>query len=602
MSNKETSILGLIIRLWRHLQPRRRMQFKFVLALMIISAFAEVLSLGAVIPFLGVLVAPDKVFNYKIAVDVAQYLGVTTAQQLLLPLTIIFACAALMGAGLRMLLLWSSTRLVYAAGSDISYEVYRRTLYQPYLIHLARNSSEVSSGLSYKVGYTIGVMYQSMVLITSSVLVLILAGALVFTKSLTPLVSAVGFGLSYVLISFFFRKKLKKNSELISNESTRVMKTVQEGLGGIRDVLLDGTQELYCNIYRRADYPLQYAVGNNIFIGGSPRFIMEAVGMLLIAFLAYALSLTDGGVAAALPLLGALALGAQRLLPSLQQSYSSWAGIISSQMALTETLNFLDQPLLLEDFEASPSPLEFNQDIRFEHVGFRYSNEGPLILDDLNLTIPKGVRIGITGGTGSGKSTTLDLLMGLVEPNSGVIKVDGQPLLDKRKKAWRKTIAHVPQSIYLADASLAENIAFGVSLEKIDMERVKLAAMRAKIDEFAESSPEGYKTTVGERGVRLSGGQRQRIGIARALYKQASVLLFDEATSALDNTTEKEVMAAIDSLDSGLTIIIVAHRLTTIKKCDFVVEISHGKVIGQGSYDQLIESSESFRKMVNAHS
>lgn len=597
---KEMSTYELLKRLWNHLSTRRRFQFKMVLLLMIVSAFAEVISLGAVVPFLGVLIAPSKVFNYEIAVRVAHFLGIVEASDLLLPLTVTFVIAALIGAGLRLLLLWCITRVVYATGSDISFDVYRRTLYQPYLTHISRNSSEVSSGLNYKVAYTIGVMYQSLILITSFVLVLVLVAALISTGSIIPLLSAIGFGLCYIGISFFFRKKLKSNSKLIADESTQVIKTIQEGMGGIRDILLDGTQELYCKIYRKADYPLQHTMGNNIFIGGSPRFIMEALGMLLIAILAYILSKTEGGMASALPVLGALALGAQRLLPALQQSYASWAGIISSQMALKETLDFLDQPLLIDHLGPAPEPLLFKNEIQFKNVNFQYNTEAPPVLSDFNLIIPKGVRIGITGSTGSGKSTMLDLLMGLIEPTSGAVLVDQQPILGKTKRAWQRAIAHVPQSIYLADATLAENIAFGVPKEEIDMERVKLAAKQAKIDKFAESSPEGYNSSVGERGVRLSGGQRQRIGIARALYKKASVLLFDEATSALDNSTEQEVMSAIEALDPDLTVIIVAHRLTTIKKCDFVVEVSHGKVVGMGKYEALIEQSESFKQMVKS--
>ncbi len=599
--DSKMSILNLLKRLWNHLSVKRRLQFKFVLLLMIVSAFAEVLSLGAVIPFLGVLVAPDKVFTYSFVSQFAELVGITKSSELLLPLTVIFVCAAIAGAGLRMLLLWSSTRVVYAAGSDISFEVYRKTLYQPYMVHLSRNTSEVSSGLNFKVVYTVGVMYQTLVLITSIILVSIILIALAVSKSIMPFGLAIGFGSCYLCISLFFKRRLNQNSKRISFESTQVVRAIQEGLGGIRDVLLDGTQEFYCNIYRKADYPLQHAIGNNIFIGGSPRFIMEAVGMLLIAILAYILSRTEGGVASALPLLGAIALGAQRLLPSLQQSYASWAGIVSSRQALVETLNFLDQPLS-NDSSAAVSPLNFYSEIKFESVDFRYNPQGPLVLNDFSLAIPKGVRIGITGGTGSGKSTMLDLLMGLIDPTSGSINVDGKSISGSRKKAWQKAIAHVPQSIYLADASLAENIAFGIPFDEIDMDRVRLAAKRAKIDHFAENSKDGYKTSVGERGVQLSGGQRQRIGIARALYKQATILLFDEATSALDNSTEKEVMNAIESLDSDLTIIIVAHRLTTIKKCDFVVEIAQGKVIGLGKFEELIETSSTFRKMVNANS
>lgn len=596
-----SSIFKLLKRLWGHLSLRRRWQFKVVLVLMVVSAFVEVISLGAVIPFLGVLVAPEKIFQYTMVQKIAELFDVVQPQELLLPLTLIFIVAAFFGAGFRLLLLWGSTHVVYATGSDISYEIYRRTLYQPYLTHLSRNSSTVSSGLNYKVVYTVGIMFQTLTLITSTILVGTIFLALIISKSALPFLLALGFGGCYLTVSLFFKKKLRKNSELISNESTQVVRAVQEGLGGIRDVLLDGSQDFYCDIYRKADRPLQYAIGNNIFIGGSPRFIMEALGMFLIAGLAYVLSQSEGGVSSALPLLGAIAMGAQRLLPSLQQSYASWAGIVSNQAALRETLDFLDQPLVKEDF-VNVAPLNLKNQICFDSVTFAYSPSAPIVLDNISFAIKKGSKVGITGGTGSGKSTILDLIMGLVEPTSGAIKVDDIVIKGESKKAWQKIIAHVPQNIYLADATLAENIAFGLSKDKIDMERVKIAAKKAKIDHFAESSPEGYETTVGERGMRLSGGQRQRIGIARALYKEATVLIFDEATSALDNSTEREIMDAIDSLDSSLTVIIVAHRLTTIKKCDVVIEISQGKIIGSGSYESLLQNSESFRKMVNAHS
>jgi ATP-binding cassette subfamily B protein len=235
--------------------------------------------------------------------------------------------------------------------------------------------------------------------------------------------------------------------------------------------------------------------------------------------------------------------------------------------------------------------------IRFESVCFRYSKEGPQVLQNLNLTIPKGARVGFVGSTGSGKSTTIDLLMGLLRPDSGRLLVDEQPVIGNRVQAWQRSIAHVPQSIFLADATLAENIAFGLPYKDIDMERVKRAARQAHIADFIENSPNGYAAFVGERGIRLSGGQRQRIGIARALYKQASVLVFDEATSALDNATEQSVMDAIEGLHREFTILLIAHRLSTVKRCDIIVELVRGQVAAQGTYEELVRSSKSFRDM-----
>jgi ABC-type multidrug transport system fused ATPase/permease subunit len=344
---------------------------------------------------------------------------------------------------------------------------------------------------------------------------------------------------------------------------------------------------------------LRRAQGSNVFIGTSPKAAMEAMGMVLIAALAYALSL-QGGIATALPVLGALALGAQRLLPALQNIYGAWAAIIGNYAALAATIELLDLPLSEDLLQTKPAPLLFQSAIHFDAVRFRYTSESPWVLDGFNLNIPKGAKVGFIGSTGSGKSTTLDILMGLLMPTEGEFLVDGQSIGIKHLRAWQRNIAHVPQSIYLADATLAENIAFGVPLDTIDLDRVQQAARQAQIADFIESSPEEYQTSVGEYGVRLSGGQRQRIGIARALYKQASVLVFDEATSALDNTTEQSVMDAIEGLDSDITILLIAHRLTTVRRCDTIIEMEHGRVVAQGTYEQLLELSPSFRKIAGA--
>ena len=568
---------------------------------MLLSAFAEVVSLGALLPFLGILTAPEAVFDYRIVASVAHAFGITTAHQLLLPLTITFAVIALLAGAIRMLLLWVSTRFTFATGADLSIEVYRRTLYQPYRIHVARNSSEVISGITNKVGGTVlGVLLPLMTLISASMLLVAVPAALIAIDPLVALMATAGFGASYAAITWLSRRRLHRNSQRIADEYTHVVKALQEGLGGIRDVLLDGTQPVYCEIYRQADQLLRRAQGDNAFIAQSPRFAMEAVGMVLIAALAYGLSNQSAATATALPVLGVLALGAQRLLPALQQGYGAWASMAGSHASLAATIDLLDQPLPVELLRAAPAPLAFRTAIRFRGVRFRYSSDGPWVLDGLDLTIPKGARIGLVGGTGSGKSTTLDLLMGLLVPTEGEVLVDGQVITGSVVRAWQRAIAHVPQSIYLADTTVAENIAFGVPRAAIDLPRVRDAARQAQIADFIESRPEGYGAYVGERGVRLSGGQRQRIGIARALYKRASVLVLDEATSALDNETERSVMEAIDALHRDLTVLLIAHRLTTVRHCDTIAELEHGRVIAQAPYEELLQCSLSFRRMAHA--
>jgi ABC-type multidrug transport system fused ATPase/permease subunit len=596
---KAGTLLVLLTRLWRHLGRRRQRQFGLLTLLMLFSALVEVVSLGAVLPFLSVLVAPEKFFTYPVIARLGHTWGLTAADQLVLPLTVTFAFAAVAAGAIRILLLWANTRFTVASGADLSMEVYRRTLYQPYSVHVARNSSTVISGIQ-KADVAVSVLAQVLLLLSSTVLLVAVLIALVVIDPIVASAAATCFGVSYGLISWFTRRQLRRNSIRIAHEQTQVLKAVQEGMGGIRDVLLDGTQPVYCDIYRRADYPLRWAANNNVFIGGSPRFAMEAIGMALIAALAYALSRQEGGLGMALPVLGALALGAQRLLPALQLAFSAWSGISGSRASLVDAIELLDQPLPADVLFSEPAPLPLHQAIEFKHVRFRYSADGPWVLDGLDLVIPKGARVGFVGCTGSGKSTTIDLLMGLLSPTEGQLRVDGVPVEGRRLRAWQRNIAHVPQSIYLADASLAENIAFGVPQAEVDFERVRQAARQAQIADFIESRPDGYAAHVGERGVRLSGGQRQRIGIARALYKQANVLVFDEATSALDNATEQAVVDAIEGLNRDLTMFFIAHRITTVRRCETIVELSHGRVVAQGTYGQLLETSPSFRQMVQA--
>jgi ABC-type multidrug transport system fused ATPase/permease subunit len=397
-----------------------------------------------------------------------------------------------------------------------------------------------------------------------------------------------GFGCIYMLIIRLTRSRLLADSARVAHESTNVIKSLQEGLGGIRDVLIDGSQATYCQVYRNADLPLRRAQGNASFIQSSPRFGMEALGMILIAGLAFSLAQQPDGIAKAIPVLGALALGAQRLLPVLQQAYGAWTGIQSGRASLQDALDLLDQPL--PDYADQPpaSPIPFQKDIRLAQLSFRYQPDSPHVLNALNLTIPKGSRVGFIGATGSGKSTLLDIIMGLLEPSDGSMQIDGQVITPLSQRAWQAHIAHVPQAIFLADCTIEENIAFGVPKAEIDHERVRRAAQQAQIAPSIESWPLGYQTFVGERGIRLSGGQRQRIGIARALYKQADVIIFDEATSALDGETEQAVMQAIEGLSQDLTLLIIAHRLSTLQNCTQVVELAAGRIKRVGSYQDIV--------------
>jgi ATP-binding cassette subfamily B protein len=559
---------------------------------MVIASFAEVISIGAVLPFLGVLTAPDRIFLNPIVRPLINALSLTEPKQLLLPLTIAFAIGALFSGVMRLILLWAQTRLSHAVGADFSISIYRRTLYQPYAVHVARNSSEVIAGVSSKAN---GVVHSSLLpavtILSSSLMLVFILLALLSIEPIIALTAFAGFAAIYVAVILVTKKALVRDSQRINYESNQVVKAIQEGLGGIRDVLIGGTQSIYCNIYRKADLSLRQAMANIAIISGCPRYGIEALGMVLISALAYSLAGRSSGITNAIPILGALALGAQRLLPMLQQAYSSWSSIRGGQASLIDVLNLLDQPLPTYTDEPLSLPIPFEHTITLNNFAFKYTEDTPWVLQQgLNLTIPKGGRIGFIGGTGSGKSTLMDVIMGLLQPTIGSLAVDGIDINEKNHRGWQAHIAHVPQAIFLADISIAENIAFGVPVEQIDHDRVRLVAQKAQISQTIESWSKQYDTLVGERGVRLSGGQRQRIGIARALYKQADVIVFDEATSALDNETECAVMESIENLSAELTVITVAHRLTTLKNCTQIVELEGGRIKRCGSYQQIVEN------------
>jgi ATP-binding cassette subfamily B protein len=589
--NPPKAISLLLRRLWVHISQRRRMQVGLILVLMVIASIAEILSISAVLPFLAVLSAPSKVFENPVAQPFILKMGFTEPQQLLFPITIIFSMAAISAGVMRLFLLWSSTRLSFAVGADLSISMFRRTLYQPYSVHVARNSSEVINGIWGKTGNTIAIINMSLNLISAVIILIAIIVTLLYVDPVVTFFAFSGFGLIYAVIMRLTRKRLLKNSEIVARESDNVVKSLQEGLGGIRDVLIDGSQKTYCQIYSNADQPLRRAQAHNTFITSAPRFGIEPLGILVIAALAYSLAQQSEGLAAAVPVLGALALGAQRLLPSLQQAYGSWSGILAGQTSLQDTLDLLDQAL--PDYAEQPTskPLPFNQHIRLKNLSFRYTLNTPWVLNQLNLTIFKGSRVGFIGTTGSGKSTLLDIVMGLLPPTEGTLEVDGLSVNFTNCRAWQAHIAHVPQAIFLADCSIEENIAFGVPKSEIDHAGVRRAAQQAQIADIIESWPRQYQTYVGERGIRLSGGQRQRIGIARALYKNANVIIFDEATSSLDNDTEQAVMEAIKELSADLTVLIIAHRLSTLQNCTQVVQIGEAGIKSIGTYQDIVSQN-----------
>tara|TARA_A100001035_G_C27785608_1_gene504177 strand:- start:1712 stop:3073 length:1362 start_codon:yes stop_codon:yes gene_type:complete len=446
------------------------------------------------------------------------------------------------------------------------------------------NTSEILNASTTQMRETNILIYSTLVLITSALISISLYFGLLLINWEIAIISALIFGFSYYFLALILKEKLSINSYLIANLGEKQIKSMQEGLGAIKDILLAGNQKIYLNEYKSADLPMRIKTAQNQILAYFPKYGFEALGMLLIACLALFSSNSSSGTT--IILLGSFALAAQKMLPAIQNIYSSWAIIKSFSSSLEKVLKILRlTPPLKFDLIQKRNKNLFKSSIQLKNISFSYSSNKKPILDNINLEVYSGNKIGLIGKTGSGKSTLIDILIGLLKPKNGVLLVDNIDIHSKKIKSynllnsWKSIIAYVPQHIYLSDTSITENIAFGIDKDQIDMSRVIYAAEIAQIHQFIEKLPNKYETFIGERGIRLSGGQRQRIGIARALYKDFKILVLDEATSALDNATEKALMRSLDKLSKDITIFMIAHRLSTLKSCDKIFELTSGELI-----------------------
>ena len=580
-----------IIYLWKYLGKKRRYQFFLLLLLMVFSVFADILSVGSIIPFLSALTNPDLLMKQEWFHPIIRILNIKSSSELLLPLTIGFIGASVLASLIKVALLWFNSKLSASMGVELKTEVYKKTLYQPYEYHIANNSSQLISLVTEKVGRAIfaGVLHL-LLMVSAAISSIAIIVTLIIINPMVALLAFLILGGGYVVIGSLVKKKISQNGVILNMYQPEAVKCMQEGLGGIRDIIIENNQDIFIDTYRKTAYKIEQANMQNSFLGNLPKSLIEVLSITLIAILAYYLQVVKGQQQV-LPILGALALGAQKLLPSLQQIYFSWSVVNGSLPIIHEVVEQLDKETPSINHSKKDNILSFNNSINLKSINFNYNGSDTGVLNNLNLTINKGSKVGFIGKTGSGKSTLLDIIMGLLVPKSGYLQVDDTIIDRNNINRWQKHIAHVPQAIFLSDATIAENIAFGVQKDKIDMDRVLEAAKQASLDSFVRELPQKYDTFVGERGVQLSGGQRQRIGIARALYKKANVIVFDEATSALDDDTEKSVMESINRLSDDLTILMIAHRLTTLQECDVIYRLDKGKIVDSGIYDEIIKSN-----------
>lgn len=590
-SGKKGSLFSDIYQLLSYVNLQRKRQILWLIVLMILSALSEIVSLGSVFPFLGALSNPELLLANPKAKPFLDKLGIDSPQNLVTSLAIIFIAAVITANLLRIVTIRTRNNLSTSMASDISCHIYRKTLFQPYKFHIKSSSSDLISLLSLDTKIlTNNILIPLFEIATNMTIFIAIIFALFLIDGRVAIISATTLSGTYFIL--YQRRKIKLiiNSKIVTGNSQRQIQTIQESIGGIQNVLIGHCQNFFIDRYENADRPMRQAIASNTTAYYVPRYTVEMLAMSLIAILALTLG-QDGDFSQAIPVLGSLAVGGNRLLPAIQQSFAALVKIQGCRSSLKRILNRLSSEIDPIQQINPREPLPFQEKLTFQDVWFQYDELGEWILKDLNFEIESGSTVGFIGTTGSGKSTTANLLLGLLQPQQGKLSVDGRILQGGDLRAWQKNVAYVPQRIFLADTTITENIAFGIPLTDIDFHRVQEAARLAKISEFIDNLPAKYETYIGEHGVRLSGGQQQRIGIARAIYRNASVIVFDEATSALDNLTEQEVMQAIQSMGNSFTIILIAHRLTTLESCDRIFRFEKGYLTSVGTYKNLMDDT-----------
>jgi ATP-binding cassette subfamily B protein len=574
--NYKDNILSSLKFLFSQLSKRRKIQLILVLVLSIISAIFEVVSISALIPFMQIITSVNTSPNGGLFSSILNSIRDSTGDKFAFYITLTFVVLSLVSGIFRFCLLWIQTRVSHSIGAELSISIYSKFLNQPYSTHIESNSSDIISSISVKVDRLVRESLISALLVLSSVFMS--TAIITFLFYIEPLVAIASFGtfgLLYLIILITTRNNLKKSSRDINYYQNTVFKLLQEGLGGIKDIIINRAQDTFVNEYRKADIPLRNAHAKIAIIGGAPRFVLEAVGFTAFAIIAFLLSNSESS-ARTTSILALFAVSALRVIPLLQQIYTCLTSIIGSRSILFDINNYLSLSIYIPQ---NIKPVKFENHIKFDNVSFRYTGSNSNIIDKLSLDIKKASRVGVIGSTGSGKSTFINILMGLLIPSDGSILIDDE-IIDKDSVFfWREKIAYVPQDIFLCDATIIENIALGIPKDQIDMESIIESAKLAAIYEDILSWSSGLDTRVGERGINLSGGQKQRLAIARALYRNPDILILDEATSALDLNTENQIIRALESVNKKMTIIMIAHRLDTLRNCTLIIKIVNGGAV-----------------------
>jgi len=594
-------MIKLIKKLFTLLTPGQRRRFYVLQILAILMAFAEIIGVVSIVPFMALVGDMSQLQQNTIIAQVYQSSGITSELQFVFFLGLSVLVLLLISSIISILTVWKMSMFANKIGVEIADRLYTHYLKQDWLFHASGSSSQLTKKIAIETARVTGGVLVPLMQMNAKIILALLMSLSIFIFD--PKVAIIGlftFTVSYFFLFKVIRIRLQNNGTAISDTNEERFRLMNEGFGGIKDVILLGRDNDFINRFNETGTTLAYSHGANAAYTNTPRYFIELIAFgSMISLILYLMVSYEGDLGTILPILSVYALVAIKLLPAFQQIYSSIATMNGNFAAFDSIEADLDNSLKAKSVITNKEEgyIHLKEQITLENITFAYPNKEELALNQLNMTIPVNSLIGIVGPSGAGKSTIIDILLSLIDPQQGELKVDNNVINKKNRRSWQNTIGFVAQSIFLSENTIAENVAFGIPKDQINLEQVRHALKLAHLTEMLESLKDDIHTQVGERGVQLSGGQRQRIGIARALYHKAEVLVFDEATSSLDGITEKMIMEAIYEFSGQKTIILIAHRLKTVEKCDKIFFIDKGQVIDQGTYQELIKKNEQFKNM-----
>lgn len=571
-----------------------------ILASTVLMGFIEMISVAAIMPFIAIAVNPGIIETNRYLQSLYHYLNFSSPNRFLLFIGGLVFTLLMFGNLFSAITSWVMIRFCYSKGKSISGQLFKKYLMQPYTFFLHKNSSELSKNILAEVDrFVVGILSNSLQSFSKMIMIISIFTLLVLVKPLLALIVMGTLGSAYYVILRLIRKKLVAAGKVSSFVNGLRYQTIAEALGAIKELKVLGREQKFLNAYQSNANEYARSESLSQLAPMMAKYTIEAIAFGSMLLIALYLIAAKEGITEFMPILALYALSGYRLMPAMQQLFSGYTLFKYHQSAVD--ILYEQNNLAERSIEFNSQPLPFMKQLELSDVSYQYPQTQNFALSRINIQIPLHATIGIVGASGAGKTTLIDILLGLLSPH-GEMMVDGIKITENNLRGWQQNLGYVPQGIFLVDGSIKQNIALGISEQNIDIEAVVKAAKLANLHEFIlRELPQGYDSFVGERGVRLSGGQRQRIGIARALYHDPELLIFDEATSALDGMTEKVIMEAISSLSKRKTIILVAHRLNTVKNCDVIYVLSKGCLVGKGKFQDLIDTNPMFQNLANAY-